>query len=129
MSKTQCVFILIGLTFLVLTHIGDSQYRDWVCANQIADFGLADYLPSITGTLTSMFLLIGLSKDWITKAPESAIWITAGCATYEFLQPVLGTGVFDRQDLIAVLVTGGLVVWVLNKINKSLLSTITKREY
>ncbi|MCF4009702.1 hypothetical protein [Rheinheimera sp. UJ63] len=118
------MFILIGMSFLVLTSIGDSYYRDWVYANQIADFGLADYLPSITGTITSIFLLIGLAKDWITKAPESALWITCGCATYECLQPVVGTGVFDPQDFIAVFVTGGIVVFMLNKVNASILRTV-----
>mgnify|MGYP005997315163 FL=1 len=115
MSIIRIVFIITGATFLALIHIGDTYYRDWVYSNQIADFGLANYLPSITGTLTAIFLLIGLSKESFTKAPSTAFWVMVGCVIYEVMQPTLGTGVFDWQDLVAVVTTGCIVVFALNK--------------
>jgi hypothetical protein len=125
MSKIRIVFIITGTAFLVLTHIGDTYYRDWVYSNQIADFGLANYLPSITGTITAIFLLIGLSKESCTKAPVSAFWVMVGCVIYEVMQPHLGTGIFDWQDLFAVVITGCIVVFVLKIINKSIVCTAT----
>jgi len=121
MSKIRILFILIGVVFLVLTHIGDTYYRPWVYSNQIADLGLANFLPSITGTITAIFLLIGLSKESFTKAPLSAFWVAIGCVIYEVVQPVLGTGVFDWQDLIAVVITGFIVVYAL----KNMVGTAT----
>lgn len=125
MSNIRIVFILIGAIFLVLTYIGDTYYRDWVYSNQIADFGLANYLPSITGTITAIFLLIGLSKEPSTKAPSSAFWVIVGCVIYEIMQPTFGTGIFDWQDLVAVIITGCIVVFVLNMSNKTMVNAAT----
>lgn len=125
MSRVRIAFIIIGAIFLFLTHIGDTYYRDWVYSNQIADFGLANYLPSITGTITAIFLLIGLSKESFTKAPVSAFWVMVGCAMYEVMQPILGTGVFDWQDLVAVVITGCVVVLTLKKSKQTIVTTAT----
>lgn len=120
MSNIRIVFIITGAVFLVLTRIGDTYYRDWVYSNQIADFGLANYLPSITGTITAIFLCIGLSKEPFTKAPTSAFWVMVGSAIYEVMQPTLGTGVFDYQDLVAVVITGFIIIYALKTTNKSM---------
>ena len=125
MSKIRMLFLSIGIVFLVLTHLGDTYYRPWAYSNQIADLGLANFLPSITGTITAIFLLIGLSKESFAKAPLSAFWILIGSAIYEVIQPVLGTGVFDWQDLIAVIITGSIVVYVLKASNKGMVTTAT----
>ena len=95
----------------MLTAIGDSLYRNWIYSNNYFDFGLANYLPSITGTITAIFLLCGLSKTF----PENiklCSGVIGGCALYEVIQPILRTGVFDWQDLAAVLVTGAMVLIV-----------------
>jgi hypothetical protein len=57
-------FVLTGIGALVLTVIGDSLYRQWIYSHDYFDFGLADYLPSITGTITAVFLLCGISKNF-----------------------------------------------------------------
>ena len=124
MSNIRIVFIITGVAFLVLTHLGDTYYRDWVYSNQIADFGLANYLPSITGTITTIFLLIGLSKESFKKAPTSAFWVMVGCVIYEVIQPILGTGVFDWLDLVAVVITGCIVVSALKISNKKMINTV-----
>ena len=100
------VFVLIGGLALVLTAIGDSLYRDWIYSNNYFDFGLANYLPSITGTITAIFFLCGVSKEFPANIVKSSAYVVIGCALYEILQPVFHTGIFDWQDLIAVIVTG-----------------------
>jgi len=99
------IFISLGLLFLTITAIGDSFYRGWIYTNHYFDFGLANYLPSITGTLTSIFLLCGLSKNFPNDLKKTSLWVSIGCLLYEGLQPVLGTGVFDWQDILAIVIT------------------------
>jgi len=41
------------------------------------------------------------------------------------MQPTLGTGIFDWQDLIAVVVTGCIVVFALNISNKTMVNVAT----
>lgn len=111
--------MLIGVGALVLTAIGDSFYRNWIYSNNYFDFGLANYLPSITGTITAVFLLCGVSKKFPKNIVKSSGGVIVGCALYEVLQPILHTGVFDWQDLAAVLVTGVVVLFVFKALLKS----------
>lgn len=90
----------------MLTAIGDSLYRNWIYNNNYFDFGLANYLPSVTGTITTLFFLCGVSKEFPANIVKSSGYGVIGCALYEILQPVFHTGIFDWQDLIAVIVTG-----------------------
>ena len=105
----RTTFVLIGIGALVLTAIGDSVYRNWIYSNNYFDFGLANYLPSITGTITAVFILCGISKKFPANIAQSSLGVTAGCALYEIFQPLLRTGIFDWQDLAAVIVTGALI--------------------
>ena len=95
---------------MVLTSIGDTIYRQWIYSNNYFDFGLANYLPSITGTITAIFILCGFSKSFPENIIKSACGVVMGCALYEILQPMLHTGIFDWQDLAAVIVTGSVIV-------------------
>lgn len=104
MNEVRMLLILIGVTFLVITHIGDIYYRFWVYSNQIVDLGLANFSPSITGTITAIFIIIGLSKESFAKTPVSAFWVMIGCVIDEVIQLVLGTGVFDWQDWIDLVI-------------------------
>ncbi|RUO69408.1 hypothetical protein [Idiomarina ramblicola] len=113
MRNRRTVFLIIGISFIVLTSLADTLYRDWSYANDIADFGLADYLPSITGTVAAVFTLLGISKDLKQKTISNAVAGVVGCVIYEIVQPFLGTGVFDWQDLVAVIFTGAVCSYVL----------------
>ncbi|WP_189420799.1 hypothetical protein [Cellvibrio zantedeschiae] len=115
----RTIFVSIGVGALVLTAIGDSLYRPWIYSNNYFDFGLANYLPSITGTITAIFLLCGVSKSFPKNIVNSSSGVIIGCALYEVLQPILRTGVFDWQDLAAVLVTGMVVLLVFKNLLKN----------
>lgn len=115
----RTIFLSIGVVALVLTAIGDSLYRNWIYSNNYFDFGLANYLPSITGTITAIFLLCGVSKTFPENIVKSSASVIVGCALYEVLQPILKTGVFDWQDLAAVLVTGAVVLFIFNTLLKN----------
>jgi len=111
-------FLSIGIAALILTAIGDSIYRNWIYSNNYFDFGLANYLPSITGTISAVFLLCSVSRNFPGDIVKSASSVIVGCALYEMLQPVFRTGVFDWQDLIAVLLTGIVVLLVFKAFSK-----------
>lgn len=113
------IFISIGAVALVLTEIGGSFYRNWAYGNNYFDFGLANYLPSITGTITAIFLFGGLSKVFPGHLLRSTSGVIIGCALYEVLQPILHVGVFDWQDLAAVLVTGAVILVVFKALLKN----------
>lgn len=115
----RTIFVSIGVGALVLTAIGDSLYRNWIYSNNYFDFGLANYLPSITGTITAIFLLCGLSKEFPENIIKSSSGVVIGCALYEVLQPIVHTGIFDWQDLAAVLVTGAVVLFVFKALLKN----------
>jgi hypothetical protein len=104
---------------LILTIIGDSFYRNWVYSNNYFDFGLANYLPSITGTITAIFLLCGASKAFPKDIVKSSCGVIIGCALYEVLQPIFNTGVFDWQDLAAVFATGAVVLLIFKALLKN----------
>jgi len=104
---------------LIFTAIGDTIYRNWIYSNNYFDFGLANYLPSITGTITAIFLLCGFSKSFPEGIVKSSSGVIVGCASYEMLQPILHTGIFDWQDLAAVLITGIVVLLVFKALLKN----------
>jgi uncharacterized membrane protein len=53
-----------------------------------------------------IFLLLAIrgAKLPAREALKGACGAGLGCLLYEFLQPVLGTGVFDWRDVLAVLI-------------------------
>jgi len=128
MNTYRIAFLLIGIIFIVLTHLGDTYYRSWAYSNQISDYNLAGYLPSITGTVAAIFFLIGLSKEPMVNVPKSAFWIILGCLSYEVLQPHLGTGVFDWQDLFAIAITGSIVNLILYLWPKSVVGVMPSKK-
>ncbi|WP_448555003.1 hypothetical protein [Thalassotalea montiporae] len=103
-----------------ITSIADSNYRSWSYQHDINDFGFANYSPSIFGTITTILLLIGIFYKSPKDLGTNAGYITLGCMAYELLQPTLGTGVFDWQDIAAVAITGGLLSYGLKRLQPKL---------
>lgn len=113
--KFRKLYFFIGFVALIITSLVSVRYRDWVYGNNIFDFGLADYAPSIGGTITVIFLSVGLFQKSSDQILKSAIAAWAGCAIYEVLQPYLGSGVFDIKDFLAVIITGAITCLILRK--------------
>ncbi len=93
---------------LLITILGDLFYRPWVYKNNIGDFGFVYIYPSITGTIAAVFLPLAFAKGNMTYIFKCACGALLGCLIYDCIQPILGTGVFDTNDLIAILTTGSL---------------------
>lgn len=99
-------YFYLGLLAFISSWLADGLYRSWIIHNDFNDYGLSGFLPSITGTVTAIFLYLGLFQNNNEQLFHSAVGLWIGCLIYEILQPTLGTGVFDIADLIAIFVTG-----------------------
>lgn len=97
-------FFALGVLFMGLVFVGQEYYRPWVVENAANDFGLANYWPSLFGCFCAIFFAISFVKK--QERVSSSFWTSVGCAVYEILQPMLGTGVFDWADLVAVCFAG-----------------------
>lgn len=106
MDKHKPIFLPIGGLGLLLTILGDLFYRPWVYKNNIEDSGFVYIYPSITGTIAAIFLLLAFAKGDMTYIFSCACGVVVGCLIYECVQPILGTGVFDINDFIAIFITG-----------------------
>ena len=106
------MLILCGTIALLLTDMGQTIYRPWVYENSVDDFGLAAAIGSIFGSMASMFFLTALIRKSKTTLYGIACGGLIGGVVYEFLQPHVGTGVFDPLDIIGVLL-GATIAWLL----------------
>lgn len=108
MDNHKPIFLTIGGLGLLLTILGDLFYRPWVYKNGIGDFGFVYVYPSITGTIAAVFLLTAFAKGNFSYIFKCACGVVIGCLLYECIQPVLSTGVFDVNDVIAIFATGSI---------------------
>lgn len=102
------MLIVAGIVVGLATRYGTRAYRPWAWNAGIHDFGLANSLPSLGGTVAVMLLFAGLFTRSSGAALQLAVGGGAGLLAYEFMQPFLHSGVFDWSDVIWT-VLGGLV--------------------
>lgn len=106
----RCILIAAALASYVGTEWGRFTYRPWVRENAIEDFGLADSIGSLGGTIVVVLLHVSLVPLKSLSIMHSGAAVVVGMVTYEFLQPYLGTGVFDWMDVFACVVGGGIAL-------------------
>jgi len=95
-------FGLIGLGATIAGFIGKAFYRDYINANKIKDFGLAEFLPSYFYVLG--FSLLLLIRP--TKLPKVVIVaVTSASVCYEIMQ-YISSGKIDFADIFASIAGG-----------------------
>jgi len=98
---------LIGFVmFFVLTEIGRKFYRPYIYRMHIDDYGIADTIGNSLGTLTQIFLYLGLSNATKAQSYRIIAFVTVGYIGYETVQPILPRGTFDWGDVLATLAAG-----------------------
>lgn len=114
-DRARRVNLLVGLLALGLTEAGREWYRPWVRTNGIDDFHVADTLGNTLGTITTVFVVLGLSGKGGRRDLRLIAMVVLGLIGYELAQGPMG-GAIDPRDIVATLlmwpVCLGLYAWL-----------------
>lgn len=99
LSQTRYLWMIIIL-LSIIAILFKSTYRQYIYANQINDYGVADASPNFfAGLIIVFFYFTQYEKSTLKKY---AIYTVVGLVGYEFIQgSVFKNNVFDYKDIIA----------------------------
>lgn len=103
------ITLAVGVCAFFLTEMARSFYRPWVYAHDIDDWVIADTIGNSLGTVAAVFMILtmsgrGTSRDWRLVG-----LVIAGLIGYELVN-LLGEHPFDRNDVIATAIFGGISI-------------------
>ncbi len=99
LSETKYIWIIIILLSIIAIVL-KSTYRQYVYANQINDYGIADASPNFFAGLIIVFLYFTQYQKLTLKT--HAMLTVAGLVGYELVQgSVFKNNVFDYKDIVA----------------------------
>jgi hypothetical protein len=105
-TKYKAINFAIGLSALLLYEfVGRPIYRPYIYTNKINDFHIADTLGNTFGTLPTIFFLIAILSNDITKGNYLIKLGTISVVVFELAHPLLGKPI-DIWDIIASIFTG-----------------------
>ena len=107
-SPLRGLYIIFGVAFFMITELGRNVYRPYIYMNQINDFGFADVIGNLFGTITIIFFQLGIANATKKQAIYITGFVTLGIAIYELLQLILPKGTMDWKDVTATLIAGVL---------------------
>lgn len=105
-SMLRVAYLIAFAACFIATEIGRRVYRPFIYRNHIDDWGIADSIGNSLGTLTQIFLYLGLAHATRTESYRIIAFVTVGYIAYEIVQPILPRGTFDVKDVIATLAAG-----------------------
>jgi hypothetical protein len=100
------VYFVLFAAFFLLTEMGREIYRPYIYRNGIDDFGFADVVGNLLGTVAIIFFDLGVIHATRRQGIRLVAFVTVGVAIYELLQPVLPRGVLDWKDVVSTFVAG-----------------------
>ncbi len=100
------VYFVLFAFFFLLTEMGREIYRPYIYRNGIDDFGFADVVGNLLGTVAIIFFDLGISHATRRQGIRLVAFVTLGVAVYELLQPVLPRGVLDWKDVVSTFIAG-----------------------
>lgn len=99
LSQTKYLWMLIIL-LAIIAIILKSTYRQYIYANQINDYGIADSSPNFFAGL--IIVLLYFVQDQKTTLQKHALFAALGLVGYELIQgSVFKNNVFDYKDILA----------------------------
>lgn len=99
LSQTKYLWMFIIL-LSIIAIILKSTYRQYIYANQINDYGIADSSPNFFAGL--IIVLLYFVQDQKTTLQKHALFAGLGLVGYELIQgSVFNNNVFDYKDIIA----------------------------
>jgi hypothetical protein len=105
-SSLRLAYLIAFVCFFILTEMGRKVYRPYVYRNHIDDWGVADTIGNSLGTLTQIFLYLGLANATKVQSYRLIAFVTLGYVAYEVVQPILPRSTFDLKDVFATLAAG-----------------------
>jgi hypothetical protein len=111
------VYFVTFAAFFILTEIGREIYRPFVYQNGINDFGLADVIGNLLGTVAIIFFCLGVNHANWMQSIRITVFVTVGVTIYELLQPILPKGTLDWKDVVSTPIAGifslvlVLIIW------------------
>lgn len=112
----KAINFAIGIiALLIYEFIGRPIYRPYIYANHINDFHIADTLGNTFGTMPTIFFLIAILSNDITKGNYLIKLGTFSVVIFELAHPFLGKPI-DVWDIIATLLTGVFSFFLYNSI-------------
>lgn len=119
LTRYKAINFAIGLSaLLIYEFIARPIYRPYIYANKINDFHIADTLGNSLGTMTTIFVLIGLLSKETVKGNYLLKLGTFSVALFELAHPLLGKPI-DGWDILATLLTGLVSYLMYNAIFKN----------
>jgi len=100
------VYFVTFAFFFILTEIGREIYRPYVYQNGINDFGFADVIGNLLGTVAIIFFALGLNHANRVQSIRVIVFVTVGITIYELLQAILPKGVLDWKDVVSTPIAG-----------------------
>jgi hypothetical protein len=100
------IYFILFAFFFIVTEVGRGIYRPYVYQNAINDFGFADVIGNLLGTVAVIFFCLGVSHSNRVQSIRGTIFVTVGITIYELLQPILPKGVLDWKDVISTPIAG-----------------------
>jgi hypothetical protein len=113
LSPLRGAYWIAFALFFTFTEWGRKVYRPYVYANGIHDWGMADVMGNLSGSLAIIFFNLGV----VHATRSQSLWmtglVTVGLVAYEVVQGVLPRSVFDWKDVVATLLAGGIAAVLL----------------
>jgi len=117
-DKIRFVYLVVFMASFALTEIGREIYRPYIYLNDIKDFGFADTVGNLFGTVTQIYFMLFLLYPSYKNGKFFFPFFIIGYSIYEFWQLSLPCRNFDWKDIIATVVAGLLSFVFYVRINK-----------
>jgi hypothetical protein len=106
LSSIRLAYFLLFVFFFLLTESGREVYRPFIYGHQINDFGLADVVGNLLGTVAIIFFDLTITNATRMQSVRIIAFVTTGVMIYELLQAVLPKGVLDWKDVWSTPIAG-----------------------
>ena len=102
----RAAYFILFVTFFFVTEIGRELYRPFIYRNGYNDFGFADVIGNLLGTVAIIFFLLTAYHATKRQSIRVISFVTVGIMAYELVQPTLPKGVFDWKDVVSTPIAG-----------------------
>jgi hypothetical protein len=105
-TRQRIIHLSIGLGALLLYEfVGRPIYRPYIYTHNIFDFHIADTLGNSLGTLTTIFVILGLLGRERDHYKFLIVTTTLAVTCFELAHPLLGKPI-DLWDIAATMISG-----------------------